>query len=200
MAKQLTCRIIRDEDLEVIVNLHVQGFQDFFLTQLGEAFLKQFYHLALKCETSVKVISHYEDKPVGFAIGFLQPDDFNNALRKNLGKFIFPILAAFIRKPYLLRTVTRRFWDVFNEKKTTFSGAQLSSITTIDNKRGFGTFILECFLDECRNRGVDTITALTDYDDNERVRKFYSRHGFIESKKFTRGKRNMIYLKLELAE
>ena len=70
-------------DVNAIVDIHNQAFPDFFLTSLGDGFLRLYYRCMCKCKEAVTLCAVEDDKVVGFSTTALKSAGFNTRLIKN---------------------------------------------------------------------------------------------------------------------
>ena len=69
-------------DLDAIVKIHDGAFPDFFLTSLGDGFLKLYYKSVLNSPDGILLISQRENEIIGFCAGTLLSSGFNTRLIK----------------------------------------------------------------------------------------------------------------------
>jgi len=169
------------EDVAALARLHRQAFPDFFLSRLGEPFLRQFYRGFIGDPTAIVAIQRDPSgSPVGVAVGTVQPQQFfRRLLRRRLIGFALAALGAAIRRPSavprLLRAVRYR-----GDAPEQFDGALLSSICVDpgERSRGLGTRVLRGWCERARAMGAVSAYLLTDAADNDSVNAFYTRNGW----------------------
>jgi|GEM_PF-130944 len=172
---------IRYSDAHALARLHRRAFPEFFLSQLGEAFLVQFYRGYVDDPTAVVAVERDElGEPVGVAVGSTEPEGFfGRLLRRRLIGFGLAAAGAAIRRPAaiprLLRAVRYR-----GDTPSGSDGALLSSICVDPAARagGVGGRLLQAWSDRARELGADAAYLLTDADGNEAVNRFYVRNGW----------------------
>src|ERR1035437_4365662 len=69
-------------DLPGITSTHRAAFKDFFLTQLGPAFLRGYYRTVLEYSGGILLVAIRDKSVVGFAAGFIDPPRFYTVLGK----------------------------------------------------------------------------------------------------------------------
>src|SRR5690554_4604051 len=97
-------RLAKESDLKVVVDIHLERFNDFFLTSLGKFFLIQFYKGFLKVPGILLIVEDAE-KVVGFAAGSYSNNSFFKKLLMNnlFGFFKAGIIVALSKPTALIR-------------------------------------------------------------------------------------------------
>jgi colanic acid biosynthesis glycosyl transferase WcaI len=184
------------DDVSGIVVAHREAFPDFFLTLLGERFLRRFYSAMVRDPDALAFVGKIEGRIGGFAVGTLEPRAFFRKLlfREGLG-FCLDATRALLRRPYfvgrrLLRGLTYR-----GEAPALQEGAALvSSIAVLPAASGTGlaSAMLVAFCDEAARRGSSVVYLLTDRDYNPAANRFYIKAGFsLETEIVRSGQRPM---------
>lgn len=76
-------REARGLDIEQIVSIHVRTFEGFFLTFLGEKFLRLYYKGVIHHLEAIKFVYLEDNNEVkGFIVGAMNPSGFYKALLK----------------------------------------------------------------------------------------------------------------------
>lgn len=174
-------RSIEPADIPVLARLHRAAFPGFFLSELGEAFLVQFYRGYLADPTAVTVLACALDGKIeGVAVGTTAPAGyFTRLVRRQLLGFAAASLRAVVRHPRtaprLLRAVRYR-----GDVPADIDGAQLSSICVSAQRQGagVGAVLLGAWSAEAAARGARTAFLTTDGDGNDAVNAFYARQGW----------------------
>lgn len=182
-------------DAAPLAALHRRAFPGFFLSRLGEPFLRQFYLGFVGDETAVTVVTRDElGRPRGVAVGTTHPAGFfSRLLRRRLLGFMFASATAVLRDP---RTTPRLLSAVRYRGGTPSEteGALLSSIC-VDPSRsgvGIGGALLSAWRERAEEMGAKRAFLTTDADENEAVNRFYERDGWILSDRFVTAQgRNM---------
>ncbi|MEZ2744902.1 GNAT family N-acetyltransferase [Halopseudomonas bauzanensis] len=182
--------LIRDavvDDVNCIVNVHVQAFEGFFLTQLGPGFVAELYKaFATRPAGILRIICDEEGNVLGFAGGTIDPEAFYRGLRKEKSIiFLVKMLPGLMRHPLLF---FKKLWYALfytGEKPSSLDdSALLSSIAVIPGMAGksLGKKLLEDFEREVKKRGLRSLFLTTDKYGNDKVVGFYLRSGYsIES-------------------
>ena len=163
-------------DIESIVRIHISAFPDFFLTTLGEDFLKTYYSCFVKSTDGIVLCAENEGEVVGFSASAIHCKGFNsNLIKKNLGcfgwlsfKMLFTSPKSLIR---LVKNLTKKSAEVDDKEDY----AELYSIGVAKGQQGFG--IGKQLLAETekvlRELEVGKVSLTTDYYDNAATLHFY---------------------------
>lgn len=175
-------------DAQPLAALHRRAFPGFFLSRLGEPFLRQFYLGFVDDETAVTVVARDErGQPFGVAVGTTHPVGFfSRLLRRRLVGFALASAAAVLRDP---RTAPRLLSAVRyrGDAAPGCEGALLSSIC-VDPARsggGRGSTLLSEWRRQAQIMGAERAFLTTDAEGNEAVNRFYERDGWILHDQFT---------------
>lgn len=168
-------------DAPTLAKLHRRAFPDFFLSQLGEPFLVQFYRGFAADRTAVVAVERNKHgDPIGVAVGSTEPEGFfGRLLRRRLFGFGLAAAGAALRHPSaiprLLRAVRYR-----GEAPAGRGGALLSSICVDPDARadGVGSRLLSAWAAQAHELGARSAYLLTDADENDAVNRFYVRNGW----------------------
>ena len=168
-------------DVDQIVQIHHDTFENFFLTSLGADFLKFYYYSLIKNHETVCFVAVDNDKIVGFSVATVMSKGFNTRLiRSNLYSFglwsfkmLFSDPKALIR---LVRNLTKKS-DVIEDDE---NYAELFSIAVKSNqqKKGIGKILLKETEKELKIKGVENLSLTTDYYDNDATIAFYKSMGY----------------------
>lgn len=181
MTKLVTGPLLRS-DVAELARIHRAAFPGFFLSTLGEPFLRQFYQGFLGDHGGIAVVLREAKggRPLGAAVGPLEPAGFFiGLLRRRMVPFVVASAAASLRSPRslprLLQAVRYR-----GQGGTSAPGALLSSICVSPHVRGSGagSTLLHAWELEVASRGCTSAHLTTDADDNALVNAFYDRRGW----------------------
>jgi ribosomal protein S18 acetylase RimI-like enzyme len=177
----IVCREATLKDCDPIVEIHLQSFKSFFLTSLGDRFLKTFYRSCIKSnETVIIVCCNDEEKMAGFAMGCLRADGFyKRLLLKNLLPFSLEAARIFISKPGALVRLVNNLTKT--EVRSESQGhSELLSIASCPEFKGQGTGkrLLDYFEERIKEKGGRVVSLTTDYYNNENVIQFYTKSGY----------------------
>lgn len=186
------------DDVERIVEIHINAFEGFFLTFLGTKFLRLLYVGFIN--QGVLRVAVVNSNIVGFSAGTEQPDIFFSNLRKN--KWLSFFLAAapgLIKKPSLV--IKKLYGAVFykGDSVEILNNSFLLSSLAVDpysEGKGIGTFLINDLNEVlAEKRKSESIYLITDKNENGSVLGFYNKCGFsIESEFNQSGQREMLRL------
>jgi ribosomal protein S18 acetylase RimI-like enzyme len=174
-------RKILKEDLHEVVEVHKVSFKGFFLTELGDHFLKIYYDCVRKDERGLLIGFYDEGQLYGFCAATTLSKGFNAHLVKtNIFRFsLIGIRLLLTRIPSLVRlfkNLSKTDSTIHNEGNY----AELLSIGVSDKKQGqgIGKKLLIQLENEMRLRGCADLSLTTDYHNNEKTIQFYKGLGY----------------------
>lgn len=193
---------LRESDVPELARIHRQAFPGFFLSTLGEPFLREFYRGYLGDETAVAVVLRGEDgRPVGASVGTIEPSGFFRRLLRRRGlAFGWASAQALARNP---RAAARLARGLFYRGEVggapTPAGALWSSMCadpSIQGK-GAGRLLMSGWEGEARRKGATQAHLTTDAEGNDRVNDWYRRAGWIQQTTYStrEGRRMNLYTK-----
>lgn len=168
------------------------------MTLLGPSFLKKYYEIAIRYPKKIGVVKEIDsNKVIGFAIGFINPYEFYNELRKNRIKLLKMSFFYLIMRPWLWKRVMASYLFAksdYYEAKSSDAIAELASIAILPEYkgRGIGKELLENFILKARENNIKLITLTTDAENNEGVNLFYRKNGFELSRVFEKSKGRVV--------
>lgn len=169
------------DDLNAIVKIHDRAFPDFFLTSLGDDFLKLYYESVLNNPAGILLIYKCENEVLGFCAGTLLSAGFNTRLIKE------SFLSYMVQGLRLLFTHPVRIWHLYKNlsKENPDAGdngdySELLSIGVDPIKQGggLGKLMLSSLEEEVKKNGGTRLSLTTDYDNNEKAIGFYNSLGY----------------------
>jgi len=101
----LVIRTASSTELSDIVNVHLRAFKGFFLPDLGKGFLKKYYTCVLNYKFGILLVAIYKNT----IMGFVNPANFCEELRRNKLSLAIFILPAIIRKPKRIKRLLVNF-------------------------------------------------------------------------------------------
>lgn len=168
-------------DVNVIVEIHLDAFKGFFLTSLGKSFLKFYYSCFIKNKETVTMVAEENNIIYGFSAATKKCKGFNSRLIKsNLFSFgILSLKMLFCTPKSLLRLVknlSKKRDDVIDEEDY----AELYSIGVSKHAqgKGVGKKILMETEAILKKEGVERVSLTTDFFNNEQAIGFYSSMGY----------------------
>lgn len=168
-------------DVDEAARMHLQAFPSFFLSQLGERFVREFYRGFLAVGSVTVVARDDNGAMAGVAVGHVHPQGFfGRLIMRRWFAFAWASLGLLLSRPShaprLLRAVTYRG----QTGDYTPAGALLSSICVDPAVRGrsVGSTLLEAWVEEMYESGATTAYLVTDANDNHGVNGFYRGAGW----------------------
>ncbi len=186
-----------DSDLNDIVQLHIKAFPGFFMTDMGAAFLQEYYQAVLEFPENISLVAIQENQAVGFVVGFGNSPAFYNFYRQRYSRLIRLVLLSVLRNPKLIGRVLANFKRVSSVTGDKLD-VELSSIGVDPRFTGVGHLLIAAFAKLARERGCQSIYLTTNAEGNDRVNHFYIRQGFTLERNFLSGERKMNQYRLLL--
>lgn len=178
---------MRQEDIPLVVSVHLTSFPGFFLSFLGPRFLGLYYSQICASEDGIAFVQLDESgKIAGFVAGSSNPSGFySRLLKRHWFGFAFASVGAIARRPAI---ISRLFRAVFHPGQNPIGKdvAGLYSIAILPELRGTGAGerLVRTFLSEAKRRECNKVFLTTDKMDNVAVNKFYLKLGFLLEKEF----------------
>lgn len=178
----MNIQIIRKEHIKSVVKLHLQSFDGFFLTQLGEDFLCFFYE-KLRCDERSEILGAYDDmgKLVGFcAFTYLSSGFYSYLVKKDIVKFAYWGIRILMKKPSNLIRLLRNFKKEKNTTGDIGNYAELLSVATLPEMqgKGIGKRMLFEMEQDLKKRSCKSVSLTTDFENNEKVLYAYKSMGY----------------------
>ncbi len=167
---------ILKSEINSAVKIHVAAFPDFFLTQLGDVFLRFYYESVLKHKQGILIGAYEAEKLIGFCATTQRSKSFNLSLIINnflqfsiVGvRLLFTNPKAIIR---LLKNLTK------SDSKVDDDGAyaEILSVCVDPNQQGggVGKKLLKAVEEELEKNKIVKLSLTTDYYNNENAINFY---------------------------
>lgn len=174
-------RNLLEKDLTSIVNIHKDSFAGFFLTTLGDSFLRTYYGSVIKSSRAIS-IGYFDEsnKLKGFAVGNLVSKGFHkDLLKNNMISFGFEALKIILTNPKSIIRLSKNM-DKNNNPQDDGLYAELLSIGVSSEAKGegIGKKLIEAFEEEVYSRNGKVISLTTDFDKNEYALGFYRKRGY----------------------
>lgn len=173
-------RELRVDDVDSCAGLHRRAFPEFFLSALGESFLRVFYRSFVGAADAIAVVAVSADGAVeGVVVGATAPAGFfKRLLLRRWWAFglasLFFVLRHPRQLPRLLRALSYRGGSPLD-----LPGALLSSICVEPTApAGTGQALLGAFTQRVAEAGGSSAFLVTDAVDNDRVNRFYQKAGW----------------------
>lgn len=176
------------DDVIGVAEIHAVAFPDFFLTTLGDRFLRELYSGFLNHSSGIFFVADEAGKVVGFVAGTSSPDIYFPAMRQRRGLcFLISAIPAVFRNPMVV--ASKLYSAVFyrgDKPAELENGALLSSLGVMPMALGknVGRELLEQFESVAFSRGAGFVYLTTDEIGNDRVNAFYRKCGYHEESRF----------------
>ena len=174
----------RLEDVDGIVAIHKQAFKDFFLTSLGDKFLKLYYTSFIMSGEGIVYCAMKEDELVGFSACSYISKGFNSSLiKKNLVKFGVEAFRLLLTNPKALIRLAKNMNKESKDATIEDDGeyAELYSIAVSPSCQGGGVGRrLLTTTEEDVKKHNRKVSLTTDYYNNDKTVAFYRALGYEE--------------------
>ena len=168
-------------DVNTMVEIHLDAFKGFFLTSLGFDFLKFYYTCFVKSRETVTMVAEEEDMVYGFSASTKVCKGFNSRLIKNnlfaFGmlslKMLFTSPKALIR---LAKNLTKKGEGV--EDNEDYAELYSIGVSKSAQGKGVGKKLLAKTEEVMKLEGVERVSLTTDYYNNESAVGFYHSMGY----------------------
>lgn len=176
------------KDVDGIVRIHQEAFNDFFLTNLGARFLRIYYSSFVESDKGVVYVAEKNDVIVGFSAASYKSKGFNSYLIKhNLFKYCVEATRIFFTQPKALLRLIKNLNKESRDANIMDDGqyAELYSIAVNPSCQGegVGKFLLSVTESDIKEHN-DRISLTTDYYNNKKTIAFYHSLGYQEYYKF----------------
>ena len=173
----MNTRLVTSEDINSIVEIHLEAFPNFFLTSLGRSFLRTYYSSSLRSKNCIAVcLIDDKNEITGFAFGTKQSKGFHkNIIKENLIKFILEISKIILTKP---KAFIRLYKNLEKPKTVNDDNGDYAELLSIGisskyKGKGLGKLIIDHFENEVLNKGCKKLSLTTDFYNNDDVINFY---------------------------
>ena len=187
---EVLIRSANQDEIDLIVNIHIISFHGFFLTMLGESFLKKMYSAFLVREYGLmRVAVDSNHAIVGFSAGTLVPELYFSSLRKKMWfSFLVASIPGIINNP--IKVLRKLYYAMFYKGDSPAAiqkAALLSSIAVLPSMAGksVGKALLADFEQQIMRAGVNCLYLTTDKHGNDAVVGFYTKAGYQIESEFT---------------
>ncbi len=169
-------------DVHMAAALHQRAFDRFFLSSLGEPFLREFYRGFVTDPDAVTRVARDDSGcVVGVVVGTVAPDRFfRRLLHTRRLHLAVAALRAVVRRPTTAARLIRGIAYRGGTPVTAATGALLSSICVDPRAEhsGHGRALIDDWWTDVMARGITSAYLTTDAADNERVIRFYEKAGW----------------------
>ncbi len=177
----MVVRIPKNEDIDKISTIHKESFDGFFLSELGDYFLKVYYSAMLNNDKAILLGCYDNDKLVGFCAATTLSKGFNSQLIKsNFYSFLKVGISLLISKPLALIRIFKNLNKSSNSFEDNGEYAELFSIGVLPTHqgKGIGKLLLDELESLLKNKQVQQLSLTTDYHDNEKALNFYRKSNY----------------------
>ncbi len=180
-------RPANENNLTEIVKVHKSAFPSFFLTELGNNFLKLYYKSVLNSDVGILLVCLNDDKVIGFCAACTKSNGFHYKLiKKNPVGYIMEGIRLLFIRPKALKRLYNNLSKTNSDVIDNGDYAELMSIGVKKDIQGKGVgqallFELEKSL---KNICINRLSLTTDVSDNEKTLNFYKKSGFVPMYKF----------------
>lgn len=168
-------------DVDTIVEIHLNAFEGFFLTSLGAEFLRFYYSCFVRSNETVTMIAEENGVIYGFSASSKFCKGFNSRLIKsNLIAFGLLSFKLLLIKPIsllrLVNNLSKKGENVIDNEDY----AELYSIGVCKSAQGKGVGKMLLLKSEqvMKEEGVTRVSLTTDFDNNEQAVGFYHSMGY----------------------
>ena len=165
-----------------MASLHESAFPGFFLTSLGQPFLRQLYAGFITQPQGLCLVAEDAGIVVGFAAGTVNPSGFfRGLLSRQALRFAWATVPGVLRNP--LFAIRKCFGALFyrGEVPSDIPAAALLSslaVSPTTQSKGVGQALVQAFADEVGRRGGIAVYLTTDENENAKANRFYDKCGF----------------------
>lgn len=168
-------------DVDTIVEIHLNAFEGFFLTSLGAEFLRFYYSCFVRSNETVTMIAEENGVIYGFSASSKFCKGFNSRLIKsNLIAFGLLSFKLLLIKPIsllrLVKNLSKKGENVIDNEDY----AELYSIGVCKSAQGKGVGKMLLLKSEqvMKEEGVTRVSLTTDFENNEQAVGFYHSMGY----------------------
>lgn len=190
-------------DIPGVVEVHLAGFEGFFLSILGPAFLRELYASLIEDSNGISLVVMEEDQVTGFVAGTSRSSGvYSRLLRQRFIRFCLAAVPAVLKQPAILPRLIERIRGPQGGQISHPNRGTLMSIAVhpAQQGRGIGQGLVQSFLKKAALSGCKQVDLTTDKQQNESVNSFYRQQGFRLERTFTTPEgRSMNQYLIELA-
>ena len=169
-------------DVDDIVLIHQLAFKDYFLTSLGEKFLKLYYSAFIKTGRGIVYCATKNDVVVGFSACSYVSRGFNTILiKKNPFRFGLEALRLLYTKPRALvrlaKNMKKESEDAAIEDTGEYAELYSIAVSPVCQGEGFGRMLLTATEENVKGYN-NQVSLTTDYYNNDKTLAFYRALGY----------------------
>jgi len=180
VGKNVIIRSFESKDIDSVVEIHLLAFPNFFLSFLGQRFLRQYYKSIVDYSQFGLVAAH-NGKVIGFTTGLDSSFSFYRRILKSRGvKFALAAIPAIVKQPTIIFRLAEAIWKRSPREHDAVPTVHLTSIGVMPEMVGksVGHLLMREFSSLALQKGFQRIVLETDAENNMRACQFYSKEGF----------------------
>ena len=189
---EVLVRPLINDDLDPVVQLHLECFKHYFMSGLGTRIVKLFYSQFLSSPHHFCLVAIKSGTVIGFIAGTKDSALlFSNFYRENFFKVLYSVLFGFILNRAVRHGLFSRRFQISNAIRSFLSSsssssssrstvkARILSIAIAENIKGegVGSLLINSFMKYYFDSGVEEI-GLSVLKENETAVRFYEAKGF----------------------
>lgn len=197
----LEIKPINSKQILEILKIHKTSFVGFFLTDLGDDFLIEYYNSVINNADGLIFGAFVDNDLVGFCSATKLSKGFNKALiKENLIKFSIIAFKLGLFKPSALirlyKNLTKKNPKI-NDNGEYAEILSLAVCTSYQN-RGIGKKLIENLEQELAKLNCTKLSLTTDVYNNKRTINFYSNLGYLVLYEFTSWPKRRMYRMIKI--
>ncbi len=185
--KDICVKNIPLTDMDQVVKVHDSAFKGFFMTELGDSFLKTYYSNVAKSPEGILLGAYNNTELIGFCAACKKAAGFNSGLIKNnLFSFGTAGLRILFTRPGALLRLYKNLTKTGNNQDNG-DYAELMSIAVSEKAQntGAGKALVNQLENDLVKDGISSLSLTTDVHHNEKSLAFYRKRGFEQMYRFT---------------
>ena len=168
-------------ELNTVVAIHNSAFPDFFLTLLGNSFLKVYYRAVSRYDGSILLGCYEDSRLVGFCAASILTKGFNiKLIKSDFFSFAKVGISLLFTNARALKRLYLNLSKSDDDQNDTREYAELLSIgvdTTYQGK-GIGKLLLTNLEKYIHDKGGHKLSLTTDFYNNQKAIGFYQTMGY----------------------
>jgi len=197
----LNIRPMQVADARAVASVHKRSFQGFFLSSLGEEFLRELYAGIVVDPTGIGFVYETETGIGGFVAGTDEPEGvYRRLFLERWLRFALAAVKPVAQRPSIVFRLMRALRGSNDYKYGKKEGLLMSIAVHPDMQgQGIGRALVEAFLRESSHRKLERVSLTTDKVDNKSVNAFYQKMGWKCLRTFVTSEgREMNFYQIEL--
>ncbi|MFN8468695.1 MAG: GNAT family N-acetyltransferase [Caldilineaceae bacterium] len=175
-----TVRPMVEADVDEVARVHLLAFPNFFLSFLGERFLRELYMGILNDISGIAFVLEVNEQVCGFVAGTDNSAGlYMRLLKERWWRFGWACAGKALRCPRIVPRLLRAFSAPSDKQREPGCGLLMSLATRPDFQgKHCGRSLVDAFLVAAAQHGLHAVALTTDRDNNEHVNRFYQHLGF----------------------